>query len=209
MRRAPKQLIFSFGRSLMRQIDRLPAKRPTPSRRTPLRRDPILEEVARVLLRKVGCPRLAKAVSVSWNPRMRTTAGTACYRTKAVVLNPRLIEVSVDEVQRTLRHELAHLVAQSRAGRRRVDAHGAEWRKACADLGIPGEARCHELPFKSRRMTRRHFYQCPACGTIMARVRRVKARVACLKCCRQHNGGRYHEKFRFHEIEEHTDRIAA
>ncbi len=126
-----------------------------------------------MLLRKVRCPRLAKVVAVSWNPRMRTTAGLACFRTKHIVLNPKLIEVSADEVQRTLRHELAHLVAQSRVGRRRIEAHGEEWQKACADLGIPDEKRCHDLPFKSRRMTRRHFYQCPECGTMMARVRRV------------------------------------
>ncbi len=210
MSHAPRQLIFSFGRNLLRQIDRLPAVRPPRRhRRSSLRPDPILEEVARVLLKKAGCHRLAKVVTVAWNPRMRTTAGTACYRTKQVVLNPKLVEVSADEVQRTLRHELAHLVAQARAGRRRAAAHGPEWQQACADLGIPGEKRCHELPFKSRRLTRRHFYQCPECGLVMARVRPVKSSVACLKCCRQYNGGRYHARFRFREIDGPTDRIAA
>jgi predicted SprT family Zn-dependent metalloprotease len=176
---------------------------------TSLRRDPILEEVARMLVRQLGCRRLAKEVTVSWNPRMRTTAGLACYRTKSVILNPKLIEVSSGEVQRTLRHELAHLVAQARAGRRRIDAHGAEWLEACADLGIPDEKRCHELPFKPRRIARKHFYQCPECATVLARVRRVKSRVACIKCCRKHNGGKYQERFRFREIAEPGDRIAA
>lgn len=211
---APRQLAFNFGRDLLRQINLLPRQfaAPAPRRRaaaSSLRRDPILEEVARMLVKRVGCHRLAKELSVLWNPRMRTTAGVACFRTKRVVLNPKLIEISAGEVQRTLRHELAHLVAQARAGRRRVAAHGPEWLQACADLGIPDEKRCHELPFKSRRLARRHFYQCPECATVMARVRPVKARVACIKCCRKHNGGKYHERFRFREIAEPGDRLAA
>ncbi len=208
---APRQLVFDFGRNLLRQINLLPRRPAAPLRpaRAHLRRDPILEEVARVLVRQVGCRRLAAEVTVSWNPRMRTTAGLACYRTKQVLLNPKLVEISANEVQRTLRHELAHLVAQSRAGRRRVAAHGAEWLQACADLGIPDEKRCHDLPLKPRRLTRRFFYQCPECATVMARVRRVKSRVACLKCCRKHHGGKYHERFRFREIAGPGDQIAA
>jgi hypothetical protein len=58
-------------------------------------------------------------------------------------------------------------------------------------------------------MTRRFFYQCPECLTVMARVRAVKSRVACIKCCRKHNDGKYHERFRFREIAEPGDRIAA
>jgi predicted SprT family Zn-dependent metalloprotease len=41
-----------------------------------------------------------------------------------------------DEIDRTLRHELAHLLAQFRVGRRRIAPHGPEWRIACRDLGI-------------------------------------------------------------------------
>ncbi len=212
MRRSPRQLVFNFGRDLLRQINLLPRHGEVvraPSRFAGLRRDPILEEVARMLVRQVGCRRLAQAVTVSWNPRMRTTAGLACYRTKQVILNPKLIEISAGEVQRTLRHELAHLVAQARAGRRRISAHGEEWLEACADLGIPDEKRCHDLPFKTRKLARRHFYQCPECATILARVRRVKSRVACIKCCRKHNGGKYQERFRFREIAMPDERIAA
>jgi predicted SprT family Zn-dependent metalloprotease len=207
------QLVFNFGRSLLRQINMLPRR--TPSKSAPrraaggLRRDPILEEVARMLARQVGCHRLARELTVSWNPRMRTTAGLACYRTKRVILNPKLIEVSAGEVQRTLRHELAHLVAQARAGRRRITAHGAEWLQACADLGIPDEKRCHELPFKPRRIARKYFYQCPACETVLARVRRVTTRVACIKCCRKYNRGKYHERYRFREIAGPGERLAA
>lgn len=124
----------------------------------------------------------------------------ACYRRKAVILNPKLVDVAPREVQRTLRHELAHLVAQDRAGRRRIEPHGDEWRQACIDLGIPRESRCHDLPFKRTRMTRKYFYRCRECGRNMARVRKIRRRVACLACCRKYNGGRYHERFRFVEV---------
>jgi SprT protein len=209
MRTTPQQLAFNFGQILLRRLNRLPGA-PAVRRNgaSKLRHDPILEEVARVLLRQLGCRRLAKEISVCWNPRMRTTAGIACYRRKAVHLNPKLVEVSAAEVQRTLRHELAHLIARARAGRRRIAPHGPEWREACVDLGIRGESRCHDLPFKARRITRRHFYQCRECGTIMGRVRPVKRRMACLRCCRKHNGGRYHEQFRFMPVAE-PERIAA
>ena len=125
-----------------------------------------------------------------------------------VVLNPKLLEVSSAEVQRTLRHELAHLLAKHRAGRSRIDAHGEEWHQACADLGIPNEARCHELPFKRRRITRKFFYACPHCSTIMSRVRALRRKAACIKCCRKHNGGAYAERFRFRPADR-PDKIAA
>ena len=55
-------------------------------------------------------------------------------------LNPRLKQLPVpqraSEIRRTLRHELAHLVAYVRAGRRRIKPHGEEWKQACKDLGI-------------------------------------------------------------------------
>ncbi len=211
MSRNARQLAFDFGMTLLRRIKPttvfLPVLKKTRTAKH-LRQDPILEEVARVLLKQLGCRELAKEVSVLWNPRLRTTAGLACFRTRSVILNPKLIEVSSDEVQITLRHELAHLVAQSRAGRKRLAPHGEEWRQACADLGIPDEPRCHSLPFKPRRVTRRYFYQCAACGEMLARVRPIKRRVACVKCCRKYNNGHYAERFRFRQVEM-PDRAAA
>lgn len=165
-------------------------------------RDAILEHVVDDLVTAAGHPELAGQVHVEWNFRLRTTAGMAHFHRRKITLNPRLVEVAADEVQRTLRHELAHIVAQHRAGRQRIAAHGAEWKRACRDLGIPREARCHDLPFKVKRQTRRHFYQCPQCGFELARVRPVKRPVACLNCCRKYNGGRYDSRFRFVTITE-------
>ena len=201
-----KQLVMDFGRSVMRRVRSSPDDLVVPKRKTRLRHDPLLEDFANQLLKSVGCRQLQ--VRVFWNPGLLTTAGLAVWRDRMVVLNPKLLEVSSAEVQRTLRHELAHLLAKHRAGRSRIDAHGEEWHQACADLGIPNEARCHELPFKRRRITRKFFYACPHCSTIMSRVRALRRKAACIKCCRKHNGGAYAERFRFRPVDR-PDKIAA
>ena len=113
-----------------------------------------LQETARNLLRAIGHGELADRVQVRWNPRMRSTAGTA-YPAKALItLNSRLPTFGAEEIDRTLRHELAHLLAHHRAGRRRIAPHGAEWQKACSDLGIHDEKRCHDLPLPKRHVAR-------------------------------------------------------
>ena len=193
-----KQLLMDFGRSVMRRVRTTPDELDKPKRTTRLRADPLLEDFANQLLKAADCGCLH--VTVCWNPLLRTTAGLASWRERRIILNPKLLEVSAGEVQRTLRHELAHLLAQHRAGRKRIAAHGPEWHEACRDLGIPNEARCHELPFKRRRVERKFFYACPECQSVLARVRPLSRRVACVKCCRKHNGGKYQERFRFHQI---------
>ena len=155
---------------------------------------------AATLIAQVGLSRVARKVSVHWNPRMRTAAGRAFYESLRVELNPRLLTLGgIDvpaEVDRTLRHELAHLVAYHRAGRRRIPAHGEEWRQACVDLGIPDESRCHTLPFEPRRVKKKLVYECPSCGSQIHRVRRFRQVVACYDCCQRHSHGRYDDRFR-------------
>lgn len=159
-----------------------------------------LEKSAHTLLATLGCADLAARVRVRWNPRMRSTAGTAHAAQALITLNPRLRAFGDAEVDRTLRHELAHLLAHHRAGRRRISAHGSEWQQACRDLGLADEKRCHDLPLPRREMIARHFYQCPHCTTVLRRVRPLRAKSACLACCRRHNRGRYAERFRFAKV---------
>ena len=127
---------------------------------------------------------------------MRTTAGRAWWPDRAIELNPKLKECEHEEIWRTLKHELAHLVAYERCGRRRIDPHGAEWQVACADLGIEGEKPYHNLPFKRRRMKRNHAYACPNCLAVVHRVKPITKAVACYECCRKFNTGAYHDRFR-------------
>lgn len=162
-------------------------------------RDEALTLVAAELCREHGLEPLARAVKVSWNPRMRTAAGRAFAKDGRIELNPRLLDLPEDERERELRatflHELAHLVAFARAGARRIAPHGPEWRRACRDLGIPDEDRCHSLDFQPRRLARRYAYACPSCEAVIERVRPIRRRVACYPCCRKHAQGRFDARF--------------
>ena len=154
-----------------------------------------LEMDARQLLCSLGAKRIATKLRVEWNSRLKTAAGRADYRQKLISLNPRLVEHPA-EIDRTLRHELAHILAQIRAGRRRISPHGREWQQACRDLEIADEKRCHTLPFPTKRYAPRFIYRCPNCRRDFARVRKIKRTVACLACCRAHNGGEFDVRFR-------------
>jgi SprT protein len=172
------------------------------AQRSGYRRDLDLEFKSRILLREFGAGKLAREIRVEWNPRMRTAAGRAHFREKLISLNPLLLDPgsvtrqSGSDIDRTLRHELAHLLAQFRAGRHRILPHGEEWRQACCDLGIADEVRCHNLPFPAKTYRPRFVYRCPSCRKYFPRVRRVRRAVACLACCRAHNRGRFDTRFR-------------
>jgi SprT protein len=144
----------------------------------------------------LGLGELARKVKVSWNGRMQTTAGRAWWPDRSIELNPKLKNCEPEELWRTLKHELAHLVAYERCARRRIEPHGREWQVACADLGIPGELSCHNLPFKRRQLKRNHVYICSNCFLVVRRVRPIKRAVACYDCCRKFNAGTYHDRFR-------------
>src|SRR6266550_4362670 len=139
--------------------------------------DSALEEKARTLLRTNGADRIATEIRVEWNSRLKTCAGRVHYRQRLISLNPQLIHHPV-ELDRTFRHELAHLLAQFRAGRHRILPHGVEGRRACHDLESGDEKRC------------------PNCRSSFPRVHRVRRAVACLACCRAHNGGEFDARFR-------------
>jgi SprT protein len=155
----------------------------------------VLLQTARELLRSLGAKRIATELRVEWNSCLKTAAGRADHHQKLISLNPRLVEHPA-EIDRTLRHELAHILAQFRAGRRRISPHGSEWQQACRDLGIAGEKRCHTLPFPAKRYAPRFIYRCPNCRRDFPRVRKIKRTVACLACCRAHNRGEFDIRFR-------------
>ena len=172
---------------------------PSGLRRQPPKVDGGLTEWCREKAEFLGLPELARKVQVTWNARMQTTAGRAWWPDRLIELNPKLKDQPPEEMWRTLRHELAHLVAYERAGRRRIEVHGAEWRAACAELGIPNEQPFHTLPFKRKRMKRNFAYICPQCLTTIRRVKRINRVVACYACCRKYSGGLYDRRFQLLE----------
>jgi len=182
-----RRQVSVFGQTLLNTANLLPIKGP----RKKLR-DPILEEIGRILLIQIGQPRKAKHLKVYWYPRLRTTAGLAYLQSNTICLNPKLVSISSSEVQRTLRHELAHLVGGGE--------HGPKWHKACTALGIPDEKATHSLPLKIK-IKRPYLYACPVCNNKIKRVKPISKPCACIKCCKKHNNGKYKAKFRFRLVE--------
>ena len=184
------QLEFRWSSWL--RVLRVPPPAPSPS----AREDGGLSAWCRDASNNLLLPELARKVRVSWNPRMQTTAGRAWWPDRAIELNPKLRDCEPDQLWRTLKHELAHLIAYERCGRRRIDPHGPEWEAACVDLGIPGEQPFHTLPFKRRQVKRNHAYVCPHCCATIHRVKPIRRAVACYACCLKFNDGAYHDRFR-------------
>ena len=116
-----------------------------------------------------------------------------------ITLNPRLRAFGEAEIDRTLRHELAHLLAHHRAGRRRIAPHGPEWQQACRDLGLASEPLPHAPPAppKTRAAARLRLSGVRARPPPRPPLRR---KTACLACCRKHNRGQYDERFRFVKV---------
>jgi SprT protein len=166
----------------------------------PKGRDPQLEHQSSALLRKNGAMLLATHVRIVWDRRLMSCAGRADFKEKLITLNPLLIHHGQEEIDRTVRHELAHLLAQFRAGRKQIRPHGPEWRRACGDLGIGDEKRCHSLPLPVRRRARPYSYRCPNCRREFPRVRPIRRSVACLACCRAHSGGRFDRRFKLRRV---------
>jgi predicted SprT family Zn-dependent metalloprotease len=182
---------------LPRQIIEEPEITPSPEKAVVLEgRDAALESEARALLDELGLHEGVTKLRVVWNPKLRSTAGYAKWPQWLIELNPRLREFE-GQIDRTLKHELAHLIAYARAGRKRIEPHGAEWRKACAQIGIPDESARHTLPLPRSKQTRKFTYVCQHCGFTVARVRKFRRHTACLACCKKHNRGRYDARFEF------------
>jgi len=189
----------------LRQLDlrwsaRLPAKPSAASEKRLLaKEDTGLTAWCQETATALDLPELSRRVRVTWNARMQTTAGRAWWPDRLIELNPKLKDFPPEELWRTLRHELAHLVAYERCGRRRIEPHGIEWRTACADLGIPNEQPYHSLPLKRRRMKRNFTYTCPWCLESFRRVRKIRRVVACYPCCAKHSDGQFDIRFRLVE----------
>lgn len=161
--------------------------------------DPAIGLWCRQWCEEKGLFALSARVIVLWNSGMRTTAGRAWWPLGVIQLNPKLKSHGEEEVWRTVKHELAHLVAYERAGRKRIAPHGIEWREACVDLGIEGESVRHQLPFEVRRQVRKFGYICPHCKMRIEKVRRIQKKVACAMCCNRHGRGVYDARFRLIE----------
>ena len=90
--------------------------------------------------------RLRSGLGEHINVIINDTAGRAWQGKNRVELNPRLHECPEGEIDRTLRHELAHLIAYFRASRfglrRRIDPHGVDIKPSAGTDRIESRGDC-------------------------------------------------------------------
>ena len=126
-------------------------------------------------------PDLAAAVTLAYNPRLRTTLGRAWLDERRVELNPRLLRDHPHELVPTLAHELAHVAVHLRYGR--VPPHGRHFRTLMRAVNLSARA-THCLPTAAlRRRRKRYLYlhRCGDCGYSFV-ARGIRRNIYCRAC---------------------------
>ncbi len=113
---------------------------------------------------------------VEWSSRLRI-AGNCYPKERIIRLSVRYHTHYPEEIEKTLLHEMLHLV---------YPGHDRHFKVAAAKLGI--SIHCREYPDMHPRL--RYTYVCPGCRTVYHRQKR--ANVSCGKC----SGGRYDPRYK-------------
>lgn len=117
----------------------------------------------------------------------KTRFGLCVHTTKTISISRPLTELNSEaEVADTILHEIAHALVGPDVG------HGAEWVRIARSIGCNGE---RESPDGTVTPTPPYRATCGTCGTHWDRHRRSRYSMACPRCCREHNGGRYTVRF--------------
>jgi predicted SprT family Zn-dependent metalloprotease len=137
-----------------------------------------------------------EAPTLRWNPRLRSSAGRFMPGSRRFFQDlPPAIEVasylleekdSLALIADTLAHEMIHYWLWVR---RRPYGHSSEF---MAKMRLMGVSRYNSVP---RRRPPRYAYKCPACQVEFLARKRLGV-LACAKCCKQHNKGRYDSRFK-------------
>lgn len=121
---------------------------------------------------------LCERFPIGYTPKIawrgyRVSAGMAYYKTGIIGLSKTVIQTE-EQMQDTLKHEYAHLLAYKRHGRAGI-GHGDPWKQAMIDVGLQPKVRhCYEVQRNSPRQ--QVGYTCQRCGTVLVRNRKLPKR---------------------------------
>jgi len=90
-------------------------------------------------------------------------AGRACYSRWMLKFNPDIYSRHQDDFSnRTVPHEIAHLIAYVLNAGKRPKPHGFEWQQVMIKLGVKDATRCHHYNIEglARRRERPYIYSC-------------------------------------------------
>ncbi len=114
--------------------------------------------------------------------------GLCSYVRRTIQLSRELTELNVvSEVEDTILHEIAHALSPCRAH------HGPAWKKVCREIGARPSMYWDDEVVKAPPS--KFIGTCPNCGR---EIKRMQRRVlACGKCCKEHNGGKYTPEYNY------------
>lgn len=132
--------------------------------------------------------------TLSWNSKLRTTAGRFSPGSRGFLKREAKIEIAAYlrelpdgkmHIQDTILHEMIHYYLWHK---KRPYGHTPEFH---AILKKVGAKRYNPVPKESPV---KHWYECSYCRTKVP-ARRKLGRVACAACCKKYYGGKFSEKF--------------
>lgn len=138
---------------------------------------------------RMACQLMAEHGLTTWRFKFdhaKRRFGYCRWHCRTIGLSRYLVRLNDEaRVRRTILHEIAHALAGAKAG------HGPAWRRQAAALGIEPR-RCYSaadtvtVPAPWRG-------ECHTCFHTFPAFRR--RHVACGRCCRTHNGGRFDPRY--------------
>ena len=123
-----------------------------------------VEHLARKLMNEFGL--VKKGWRFQFNARKKAlgVCRRHSYNGNSIQLSkPWMLKLPMEEVDRVIRHEIAHALAPAYEG------HGRIWKEMCCVVGIPNEARCFEdkvISDEFLKETAKWKQQCPTCGKV-------------------------------------------
>ena len=137
--------------------------------------------------------------SIAYSNKKRAM-GTCNYSKKTLYLSKFLIQNGnrgIEEWEDTILHEVAHALCKIRYNER---GHGSTWKRVAKSIGCNGE-RCGNARLDISHY--KYILECENCGRKAKRHRLPKGELACGRCCKEYNNGKYTERFSFKVLTQH------
>lgn len=123
---------------------------------------------------------------VRFNPRLSRALGRCIPSQKTIEYQPRYMQQNGwEQVNSTIKHEVAHAISITRHGHYMGGGHGAIWARVARELGLDNPSAINH----TATLTKKFTGTCPSCKRTTQRDRR--ASTSCGKC----SGGYYKREF--------------
>ena len=124
--------------------------------------------------------------------------GRCFYISKKISLSLPLCKANLDklhtEIRNTILHEIVHAFCVYVYGIKNGKGHGANWKSIAKQIGCTGD-RCYTSE-KVNSVLSKYTLVCDSCGKKSPKYKKPKREAACGICCKNHNFGRYTDKFK-------------